>query len=260
MLQRVHDVWETNHDAVVAQAGKIAETVGQYASIGGDGSTNSLLDDAPLQVGFEQFQSSYDEINGGFGGAPKFPRPVSLNFLFRYFARTPHPDPLPQGERGRNERGSEAAKARDMALHTLRAMGEGGMFDQLGGGFHRYSVDDHWLVSHFEKMLYDQAQLVSSYVDAYQITHDQFYADIARRTCDYVLRDMTSPDGGFYSAEDADSEGVEGKFYVWTRDEIERVLGLPSGVGAVVRPRAPTRRGRETPRQGRRRLLVKSPL
>ena len=112
-----------------------------------------------------------------------------------------------------------------MALHTLRAMGEGGMFDQLGGGFHRYSVDEHWLVSHFEKMLYDQAQLVSSYVDAYQITHDPFYADIARRTCDYVLRDMTSPDGGFYSAEDADSEGVEGKFYVWTHEEIEKVAG-----------------------------------
>ena len=112
-----------------------------------------------------------------------------------------------------------------MALHTLRAMGEGGMFDQLGGGFHRYSVDERWLVSHFEKMLYDQAQLVSSYVDAYQITRDPFYADIARRTCDYVLRDMTSPDGGFYSAEDADSEGVEGKFYVWTREEIEKPLG-----------------------------------
>jgi uncharacterized protein YyaL (SSP411 family) len=207
LLQRVHDVWEGNHDAVVAQAGKIAETVGQYASIGGEGSTNRPLDAVPLQFGFEQFQSSYDEVNGGFGGAPKFPRPVSLNFLFRYFART------------------NDVAARDMALHTLRAMGEGGMFDQLGGGFHRYSVDDHWLVSHFEKMLYDQAQLVSSYVDAYQITHDPFYADIARRTCDYVLRDMTSPDGGFYSAEDADSEGVEGKFYVWTHEEIEKVLG-----------------------------------
>jgi uncharacterized protein len=207
LLQRVHDVWEGNHDGVVAQAGKIAETINQYAIIGGGGSTNSPLDDAPLQLGFEQFRGSYDDVNGGFGGAPKFPRPVSLNFMFRYFART-----------------NEVA-ARDMALHTLRAMGEGGMFDQLGGGFHRYSVDDHWLVSHFEKMLYDQAQLVSSYIDAYQITHDLFYADIARRTCDYVLRDMTSPDGGFYSAEDADSESVEGKFYVWKGEEIEKILG-----------------------------------
>jgi uncharacterized protein YyaL (SSP411 family) len=207
LLQRVHDAWETNHDAVVAQAGKITESVGQYATIGRDGLESRPLDDAPLRLGFEQFRSNYDEVNGGFGSAPKFPRPVALNFLFRHFGRT-----------------NEIA-ARDMALHTLRAMGEGGMFDQLGGGFHRYSVDERWLVSHFEKMLYDQAQLVSSYVDAYQVTHDPFYAEIARRTCDYVLRDMTSPDGGFYSAEDADSEGVEGKCYVWTRDEIEKALG-----------------------------------
>jgi uncharacterized protein YyaL (SSP411 family) len=207
LLQRVHDAWETNHDAVVMQAGKIMEAVGQYATIGRDNSESRPLDDAPLHLGFDQFRSTYDEVNGGFGGAPKFPRPVALNLLFRYFART-----------------NEVA-ARDMALHTLRAMGEGGMFDQLGGGFHRYSVDEHWLVSHFEKMLYDQAQLVSSYLDAYQVTRDPFYAEIARRTCDYVLRDMTSADGGFYSAEDADSEGVEGKFYVWTRDEIEKILG-----------------------------------
>jgi len=207
LLQRVHDAWETNHDTVVAQAGRITESVGQYAIIGRDNSESRPLDDAPLRLGFEQFRSNYDEVNGGFGGAPKFPRPVALNFLFRHFGRT-----------------SEIA-ARDMALHTLRAMGEGGMFDQLGGGFHRYSVDERWLVSHFEKMLYDQAQLVSSYVDAYQVTRDPFYAEIARRTCDYVLRDMTSPDGGFYSAEDADSEGVEGKCYVWTRDEIEKALG-----------------------------------
>ena len=207
LLERVHDVWETNRDAVVAQAGEITESVGQYATISRDGSESRPLDGAPLRLGFDQFRSNYDEVNGGFGGAPKFPRPVALNFLFRHFART-----------------NEVA-ARDMALHTLRAMGEGGMFDQLGGGFHRYSVDDHWLVSHFEKMLYDQAQLVSSYIDAYQITHDPFYADIARRTCDYVLRDLTSPEGGFYSAEDADSEGVEGRFYVWTRDEIEKALG-----------------------------------
>jgi len=207
LLQRIHDVWEANHDAILLQAGKITETIGQYATIRRDGSETNSLDDVPLHLGFEQFRSNYDEVNGGFGGAPKFPRPVALNFLFRQFART-----------------NEVA-ARDMALHTLRAMGEGGMFDQLGGGFHRYSVDEHWLVSHFEKMLYDQAQLVSSYVDAYQITHDPFFSEIARRTCDYVLRDMTSPDGGFYSAEDADSEGVEGKCYVWTRAEIEKALG-----------------------------------
>ncbi len=207
LLQRVHDVWEGNHTGVLAQASQIMETIGQYASIGQDGSSNRPLDDAPLSAGFDQFRTSYDAVHGGFSMAPKFPRPVALNFLFRYQART-----------------NEVA-AREMALHTLRAMGEGGLFDQLGGGFHRYSVDQRWLVSHFEKMLYDQAQLVCSYIDAYQITRDPFYADIARRTCDYVLRDMTSPEGGFYSAEDADSEGVEGKFYVWTREEIDKIIG-----------------------------------
>ena len=206
LLQRVHDVWEGNHDGVLAQAGKIVETINQYSSVGTNSSPNHSLDDAPLSAGFDQFRTSYDSVHGGFSMAPKFPRPVALNFLFRYQART-----------------NEVA-AREMALHTLRAMGEGGLFDQLGGGFHRYSVDQKWLVSHFEKMLYDQAQLVSSYIDAYQVTHDPFYADIARRTSDYVLRDMTSPEGGFYSAEDADSEGVEGKFYVWTRDEIGKII------------------------------------
>jgi hypothetical protein len=277
LLQRVHDAWETNHDAVVAQAGEVAESIGRYITLGGDSSGGGALDDAPLRLGLEQFRSSYDEVNGGFGGAPKFPRPVALNFLFRYFARgrcgegSHHRDtentendatrvdatlrgsvqaPRVPSDRlgtpyttreqaadatparlGTRSAGSgqaleaEAGKARDMALHTLRAMGEGGMFDQLGGGFHRYSVDERWLVSHFEKMLYDQGQLACSYIDAYQVTHEPFYAEIARRTCDYVLRDMTSPDGGFYSAEDADSEGVEGRFYVWTRDEIDKIIG-----------------------------------
>jgi hypothetical protein len=207
LLQRVHDVWEGNRTGVVAQASQIMETIEHYATIGQDSSSGHPLDDAPLAAGFDQFRTSYDAVHGGFSMAPKFPRPVALNFLFRYQARTNEP------------------AAREMALHTLRAMGEGGLFDQLGGGFHRYSVDQKWLVSHFEKMLYDQAQLVCSYIDAYQITHDPFYAEIARRTCDYVLRDMTSPEGGFYSAEDADSEGVEGKFYVWTRDEIDKIIG-----------------------------------
>jgi uncharacterized protein len=196
LLERIHEVWEANHAGILDQANKLTDALKQYTTIAGEA---GKLDATPMKVCLEQLRASYDPVNGGFGGAPKFPRPVALNFLFR-------------------------AGGKDMVLHTLRGMGEGGLFDQLGGGFHRYSVDDRWLVSHFEKMLYDQAQLVSSYVDAYQITHDPLFADIARRTCDYVLRDMTSPDGGFYSAEDADSEGVEGKFYVWTRAEVEAVL------------------------------------
>jgi uncharacterized protein YyaL (SSP411 family) len=197
LLERIHEVWEANHAGILDQANRLTDALKQYTTMtGGDGN----LDDAPLKLGLEQFRQMYDAEHGGFGGAPKFPRPVALNFLFR-------------------------AGGADMALHTLRKMGEGGLFDHLGGGFHRYSVDDRWLVSHFEKMLYDQAQLVCSYIDAYQITRDPFFADIARRTCDYVLRDMTAPDGGFYSAEDADSEGVEGKFYVWTRAEVEKIAG-----------------------------------
>ena len=250
LLQRVHDVWEANHDGVIAQANQITEALAQHATLRqpdvarspDHATTNEEIDATPLRLGFEQFRGSYDQEHGGFGGAPKFPRPVTLNFLFRYYTRTQAGTPVPP-QAGTPQRGSvqapvlsEATKAREMALHTLRAMGEGGLFDQLGGGFHRYSIDERWLVSHFEKMLYDQAQLLGSYLDAYQITHDPFYADIARRTCDYVLRDMTGPDGGFYSAEDADSEGVEGKFYVWTREEVEKVLrGSPAPGGATGR-------------------------
>jgi uncharacterized protein YyaL (SSP411 family) len=204
LIDRIHEVWESNRDGVRAQAAQITAAIRQHAAP--RGGEDAALDETPLHLGFEMFAHAYDERHGGFGGAPKFPRPVVLNFLFRYWART--------GQ----------ARARDMALHTLRAMAEGGLFDQLGGGFHRYSVDERWLVSHFEKMLYDQAQLTASYCEAFQITGDPFFADIARRTCEYVLRDMTAPGGGFYSAEDADSEGVEGKFYVWTREQIEQAL------------------------------------
>ncbi len=143
---------------------------------------------------------------------------MTHNFLLRYYART-HND-----------------EARDMVLATLRAMAQGGMHDQLGGGFHRYSVDERWFVPHFEKMLYDQAQLAISYLEAYQITHDAFFAGVARRIFDYVLRDMTDRDGGFYSAEDADSAidpakpdvKGEGAFYVWTHEEIEHIAGEPA--------------------------------
>ncbi len=153
--------------------------------------------------------------HGGFGEAPKFPRPAALNFLLRYYYTT------------RNE------EALEMTLATLRGMALGGMYDQLGGGFHRYSVDAMWLVPHFEKMLYDQAQLAISYLEAYQITHDEFFAAIARGIFEYALRDMAHPDGGFFSAEDADSAvdpanpkvKGEGAFYVWSYDEIREILG-----------------------------------
>ena len=153
-----------------------------------------------------RFMESYDPAHGGFGGAPKFPQPSIPSFLLRY-ARRFHDD--------------EAAR---MVLKTCDAMAAGGIHDQLGGGFARYSVDAEWLVPHFEKMLYDNAQLARLYLDAYLVSGKPQQADVARDILDYVLRDMTHPEGGFYSAEDADSEGQEGKFYCWTRSELSRLL------------------------------------
>jgi uncharacterized protein YyaL (SSP411 family) len=176
------------------------------------------FDKATLDSGFNIFRRTFDTRLGGFGGAPKFPRPSVHNFLLRYYART------------RNQ------EALDMVLLTLREMAKGGMHDQLGGGFHRYSVDARWFVPHFEKMLYDQAQLAISYLEAFQATADPQYAAIARRILDYVERDMTSPEGGFYSAEDADSVIApdhpdlkgEGAFYIWSIQEIQALLQAPA--------------------------------
>jgi uncharacterized protein YyaL (SSP411 family) len=150
---------------------------------------------------------AYDETHGGIGQAPKFPNEAVFELFLRVYASSGEPHFL------------------EMVLHTLRMMANGGIYDQLGGGFHRYSVDEHWLVPHFEKMLYDNAQLVPLYLSAYQVTRDEFFARIARQTLDYVVREMRSPQGGFYSTQDADSEGVEGKFFVWQADEVRRILG-----------------------------------
>jgi len=166
-----------------------------------------------LEASCNQISSTYDPVNGGFGAGPKFPRPVVLDFLLRYHART----------------GGDAPLA--MVTHTLLRMASGGMYDQIGGGFHRYAVDGEWRVPHFEKMLYDQAQLVQAYLDASRCSQDPLFPAVARETLDYVLRDMTDPEGGFYSAEDADSprperpeESGEGAFYVWTKKEIDDAL------------------------------------
>ena len=207
ILQQIARVWATEPDTVARSADAIVDQLraGEKAA-----PLMSLPGVGGLAHTVEEFRRAFDQVNGGFGDAPKFPRPSELLFLLREHART--------GDGG----------ARDMVLRTLRAMALGGMRDHIGGGFHRYSVDEQWRVPHFEKMLYDQAQLAISYLEALQITGDEQYAATARGIFDYVLRDMTDSEGGFYSAEDADSaddpdhpdEKREGAFYVWAADEI----------------------------------------
>jgi len=211
VLQKIAEIWEQQREAVVRSAENVTAQLRAAVAVAG----RQLVDTSVLYRAFKIFQQSYDARHGGFGQAPKFPRPVTHNFLLRYFART--------GD-------EEAAR---MVLATLFGMAHGGMYDHLGGGFHRYSVDGFWHVPHFEKMLYDQAQLIPGYLEAYQIAGHEFFARIARETADYVLRDLTDPaSGAFYSAEDADSpvaegspERAEGAFYVWTHQEIQQLLG-----------------------------------
>ena len=211
LLEYLARKWHTERSKI-AEAG--SQTVRQlkHAAEGGGEETN----DVDLDRTFSYFQRIFDAKLGGFGNAPKFPRPVVHNFLLRYFAST-----------GNQE-------AVEMVSFTLAEMAKGGMNDQVGGGFHRYSVDERWLVPHFEKMLYDQAQLASSYIEAFQITGEAAHADTARSIFEYVARDLTHPEGGFYSAEDADSviddepgaaHKGEGAFYIWKDSELRALLG-----------------------------------
>ena len=215
ILEEIARVWREEQPKVQQSAVTI---MGRLQSMRSTGEPAGVPDTSVLTRTVGEFASSFDPRRGGFGGAPKFPRPSELLFLLREHART--------GD----------AHARDMVLLTLRAMALGGMRDHLGGGFHRYSVDADWRVPHFEKMLYDQAQLVLAYAEAAQVTGERFYADVALDTLDYVRRDLTSPGGGFFSAEDADSippevahearpHKMEGAFYIWRDEEIQDVLG-----------------------------------
>jgi uncharacterized protein len=219
VLERIATAWKENHDKIVEQGGKIVEALRESQSAT---TAAGKIDATILDAAYRQLDRSYDSKEGGFGNAPKFPRPATLNFLTRFYARAP------KGESGKH--------ALEMALFTLRKMAAGGMRDHIGGGFHRYSVDRYWHVPHFEKMLYDQAQLAVAYLDAFQITRDRQYESVARDILDYVGRDMTSKEGGFFSAEDADSpvaagadrghaETKEGAFYIWTKKEIDDALG-----------------------------------
>src|SRR5437016_6369648 len=220
VLERIATAWKEDHDKIVEQGSKIVEALRESQSAA---PVEGKIDGSVADAAYRQLDRSYDPKEGGFGNAPKFPRPVTLNFLTRFYARDPK---------------SDAGKhALNMALFTLRKMAAGGMHDHIGGGFHRYSVDRYWHVPHFEKMLYDQAELALAYLDAFQITKDKQYESVARDILDYVARDMTSKEGGFFSAEDADSpvvagigdpgqsETAEGAFYVWTKKEIDDALG-----------------------------------
>jgi uncharacterized protein YyaL (SSP411 family) len=220
VLEQIATAWKQDHNKLVEQGSKIVEALRESQSAA---TVEGKLDGSVMEAAYKQLDRSYDPKEGGFGSAPKFPRPVTLNFLIRFYARDPKSD--------------SAKHALEMALFTLRKMAAGGMHDHIGGGFHRYSVDRYWHVPHFEKMLYDQAQLAVAYLDAFQITRDPRFETVARDILDYVARDMTSSEGGFFSAEDADSAVVagiadaghgktaEGAFYVWTKKEIDEALG-----------------------------------
>ena len=216
VLQRIANAWKQDRDNISEQGTRIVQALAESAASHRGG--NAQLGAATLEAGYRQIARTYDAEEGGFGGAPKFPRPVTLNFLFRVYAR--------------DREGATGRRALEMNLHTLRKMAAGGMHDHIGGGFARYSVDQYWHVPHFEKMLYDNGQLAVVYADAFQITREPLFAHVLRDVLEYVRRDMTAPEGGFYSAEDADSiiehgkpAHAEGAFYVWTQAQIEAALG-----------------------------------
>ena len=201
-IPRIKEVWDTQHDDILKSADQITARLNQISI----NSSGTELDKSTLKTAYEQLSGRFSEQYGGFGNAPKFPSPQNLLFLLRYW------------------RSTNDEKALRMVVKTLQSMQEGGIYDHIGFGFHRYSTDSHWLVPHFEKMLYDQAMLAMAYIEAYQATGKEEFGATAKEIFSYVLRDMTDTKGGFYSAEDADSEGVEGKFYVWTEDEIRQIL------------------------------------
>jgi uncharacterized protein len=204
ILNAVSEAFRTRPEEVRQSAWEILSELRRTSLVqqSSEAINHQLLDSA-----YRAVARSYDPRHGGFGSAPKFPSSSSLEFLLRTFKRT--------GD----------ARALEMVTHTCRKMAEGGMYDQLGGGFHRYSTDARWLVPHFEKMLYDNALLTRLYLHAYQATGEDFFRRVAEETLDYIAREMTDASGAFYSTQDADSEGVEGKFFVWDKAEIETLLG-----------------------------------
>ncbi|MGI5837316.1 MAG: thioredoxin domain-containing protein [Chloroflexota bacterium] len=207
VLRAVADAWQNRRAEILESSRKLVDRLRGQAQATLNGSEETDLKAETLNGAVQSLLAEFDEQYGGWGNPPKFPHPMVLEFLLRYHHRTKNPEAL------------------SMASRTLESMARGGIYDQLGGGFHRYSVDDRWLVPHFEKMLYDNAQLVRVYLHAWQVTGEALFRSVAEETLDYVIREMTHPEGGFFSTQDADSEGVEGKYYLWTPGEIREILG-----------------------------------
>jgi uncharacterized protein YyaL (SSP411 family) len=210
LLRKLAALWRDDRDTIETQADRLSAAIGQTVSAG-RGKPVGRLDRTVVDAAVQGLRTAYDRRHGGFGDAPKFAPHGSLRLIFYEYRRT--------GDRS----------LREMAVHMLDAMARGGIRDHLAGGFHRYSTDGEWLVPHFEKMLYDNAQLARAYVDSYLTTGDETYRDVAKEVCDWVLREMTDSEGGFHAAVDAESEGEEGKFYLWTYEEVLNVLGREEG-------------------------------
>jgi uncharacterized protein YyaL (SSP411 family) len=222
VLLAVADAWQKRREELLENSGRLVEAIRRQMATATLGQETDCRTET-LLAAVRGLEGDLDRVHGGWGGAPKFPQPMVLEFLLR-----------------RHHATGDAA-ALDMVTTTLDAMARGGMVDHLGGGFHRYSVDDRWLVPHFEKMLYDNAQLARVYLHAWQATGDPLYRTVTEEILDYVVREMTGGHGGFYATQDADSEGEEGRFFVWTPDEIRRELG--DGAERFLRAYGVTERG-----------------
>jgi len=208
LLQRVHDYYAGNEAEVRKQNSTLIEALQSMQRVDPAASLNPL----PLDTARQQLEQSFDERDGGFGSAPKFPHPTSIERLLRHWSGA------------RTTAGTTDQRALHMAVFTLEKMAHGGLFDQLGGGFCRYSVDDHWMIPHFEKMLYDNGALLALYAEAWAATGIPLFRRVCEQTADWVMRDMQAPEGGYYSSLDADSEGEEGRYYVWTPAEVKALI------------------------------------